>query len=552
MTNHISVTSGYSQVLTSQHCPEIEDLAQSVKRVQDTLNSAYIAIVEKYDNEIYHLIEQGKKQGHFRDAITQMVGKIYESWELKGAKSRYWRMLTAHIYQQYSSRFQRKQITRIIKDGGYTEVCSDLRNELSSNRLYPKDVELINIFKFIAKGEDQLFEITPVPLDFTTGDDHNVSQDIIGDKVISRLSLGRKQWFEITYQIPPSIDQMIVRITKPTLFFNDAGELILKYAVETSTPMSEGNNILGCDLGRIKKFSASALSPSGMYSQELCPSKELERNSKKEKNLSRNKESNYRKKERIAALIRGHDTPDERLVEKYEALDAEYLSIRSKLSRIKEHSSWLTARDVVIHALEQDCSVIHMEKLSWVSQSDRQGKWDFSQTQERIGHKANKFGITTELVNAAYTSWEFPESYDENPAPLAKYDSRKRKLVNVNGDCVDKDYAASIAIAARHPLSKCRGKKNSGKSRKRAVQPERCRDKNAPTPKRARKKVIRGFLDKEREVIKELMGQNVDVGGFLLSLSRSVVASGGVACAQRRQPSFNEGHGASGVSACVT
>ena len=207
---------------------------------------------------------------------------------------------------------------------------------------------------------------------------------------------------------------------------------------------------------------------------------------------------------------------------------------------------------MVIHALEQDCSVVHMEKLSWVSRSDKQGKWDFSQTQEHIGHKANKFGITTELVNAAYTSWEFPESYDENPAPLAKYDSWKRKLVNVNGDCVDKDYAASIAIAARRPLSKCRGKKNSGKSRKRAVQPKRCRDKNAPTPKRARKKVIRGFLDKEKEVIKELMGQNVDVGGFLLSLSRSVVASGGVACAQRRQPSFNEGHGAGGVSACVT
>lgn len=246
MTNHISVTSGYTQVLTSQHCPEIEDLIQSAKHVQDTLNSAYVAIVKKYDDEIYHLIEQGKKQGHFRDAITQMVGKIYESWELKGSQSRYWRMLTSHIYQQYSSRFQRKQITRIIKDGGYTEVCSALRNELSSNRLYPKDVELINIFKFISKGKDQLFEITSVPLDFTTGDDHNVSQDIIGDKVISRLSLGRKQWFEITYQIPPSIDQMITRITKPTLFFNDNGELTLKYAVETIAPMSGGSTILGC------------------------------------------------------------------------------------------------------------------------------------------------------------------------------------------------------------------------------------------------------------------------------------------------------------------
>lgn len=552
MTDSISVTSGYTQVLTSQHCPEIKELCQSARRVQDVLNNAYVAIVEKYDDEIYHLIEQGKKQGYFRDAITQVVGKVYESWDLRGSKSRYWRMLTSHIYQQYSSRFKRKQITRIIKDGGYTKVCSDLRSELYSKKLYPKDIELINIFKFISKGEEQKFDITPVSLDFTTGDDHNVHQDIIGDKVISSLSLGGKQWFEITYQIPPSIDQIILRITKPTLLFNDDGDLILKYAVETITPMSEGRNILGCDLGKIKKFSASSLSPSGVYSQELCPSKELERNSKKEKNLSKNKESNYRKKERIAALIKGHDNPDECLVEKYEALDEEYMFIRSKLSRIKEHSSWLTARDVVIHALDQDCSIIHMEKLSWVSRSDKQGKWDFSQTQDRINHKANKFGITTELVNASYTSWEYPEPYDENPAPLAEYDPKKRELVNVNGDRVDKDYAASIAIAARHPLPKCKGKKNSGKSRKRAVQPKRCRDKNSPTPKRARKKVIRGFLDKEKKIIKELMDENVDVGGFLLSLSRSVIASDGVACDGNKQPSSNEDHGASGVSACVT
>lgn len=552
MTDSISVTSGYTQMLTSKNCPEIKELYKTARHVQDTLNNAYVAIVEKHDNEIYHLIEQGKKQGHFRDAITQMVGKIYESWDLKGSKSRYWRMLTSHIYQQYSSRFKRKQIIRIIKDGGYTKVCSDLRSELSSKKLYPKDIELINIFKFIAKGEEQKFEVTSVPLDFTTGDDHNVHQDIVGDKVISSLSLGRKQWFEITYQIPPSIDQMILRITKPTLLFNDDGDLILKYAVETITPISEGSNILGCDLGKIKKFSASALSLNGMYSQELCPGKELERNSEKERNLSRNKESNYRKKEHIAALIKGHDNPDASLIKKYEVLDNEYMSIRSKLSKVKEHSSWLAARDLVIHALDQDCSVIHMEKLSWVSRNDKQGKWDFSQTQDHITHKANKFGITTELVNAAYTSWEYPDPCDENPAPLAEYDPKKRELVNVNGDRVDKDYAASIAIAARHPLSKCKGKKNSGKSRKRAIQPKRCRDKNVPTPKRARKKVIRKFLDEEKQIIKELMDENVDVGGFLLSLSRSVVASDGVACDRYKQPSSNEDHGASGVSACVT
>lgn len=552
MSDTLISTSGYTEVLTLKHCSEITDLYKSARHVQDVLNNTYAAIVEKYDNDIDMLIRQGRKQGHFRDALTQITGKLYQKWDLKGPKSRYWRMLVSHIYQQYSSRYKRKQIIRIIEDGGYKKVCPELREVLRENKLFPREVELLNIFKFLGKGEEQKFVLSPVPLDFTTGDDHNVHQDIMEDKVFSSLSLNRKQRFEVTYQIPPSIDQMITRISKPTLFFNDDNELVLKYAIETVTFKSQGDNILGFDPGKVKKFSASSLSPGGIYSQELCPGRELERNSRKEKRLSKNKNSNYKKKERIALLIKGSgDTPDSSLVEKYELLDNEYTSIKNKISRVKEHSSWLAARDAVIHALEQDCSTIHMERLSWVSKDDRQGKWDFAQTQDRVTHKARKFGITTEFVNAAYTSWEYPEPYDQNPAPLAEYNSTTRELVNVNGDRIDKDYAASIAIAARHPLSKCKGKENVGKSRKRAIHPARCRDKNAPTPKRAKRKVMRKFLDEEKKIIKELMDENVDVGGFLLSLSRSVVASGSVVC-NSKQLSFNEDHGASGVSAYVT
>ena len=551
MSDTLISTSGYTEVLTVKHCSEIVELYGAARHVQDTLNNTYAAIVEKYDDEIDMLIGQDKKKVYFRDALTQITGKLYQQWDLKGPKSRYWRMLVSHIYQQYSSRYKRKQIIRIIKDGGYKKVCPELREELEEKNLFPRDVELLNIFKFLDKGEEQKFVLSPVPLDYTTGDSVNVHQEITGDAVVARISLNRKQRFEVTYQIPPSIDQMITRITKPTLFFNDDNELVLKYAIETVTFKSQGNNILGFDPGKVKKFSASSLSPDGVYSQELCPSKELERNSRKEKRLSRNKNSNYRKKERIASLIKGSDAPDPSLIEKYELLDNEYFSIKSKLSRVKEHSSWLTARDVVIHALEQDCSTIHMEKLSWVSKDDRQGKWDFARTQDRVTHKAGKFGITTELVNAAYTSWEYPEPYDQNPAPLAEYNSATRELINVNGDRIDKDYAASIAIAARRPLSKSKGKKNKGQSRKRAIQPARCRDKNAPTPKRAKRKVMRKFLDEEKKIIKELMDENVDVGGFLLSLSRSVVASDSVAC-NSKQLSFNEDHGVSGVSTYAT
>lgn len=551
MVESITTMSGYTEPLTPKHCADLTELYDSAKRTQDVLNNSYVAIVEKYDDEIYELIKQGYKQGKFRDAITQLVGKPYETWNLKGAKSRYWRMLTSHIYQQYSSRYQRKQIIQVIKNGEYTEPCSDLRQDLTSQKLYPKDTELINIFKFLEKGKEQEFTITQVPLDYTTGDDHNVYQEINSDKVIVRFSLDRDQWFEIIYQIPSSIDQIITKITKPSFYFNDNNELILKYAVETVIPVSQGENILGVDLGKVKKFSAASLSQNGVYSRELLPGKELEHNSLKEKNLLRNKESNYSKKERIAALLKDQETPDNTLVSKYEVLDNEYYSIRGKLSRLKEHSSWLTARDTTSHAVCEDCSTIHMEKLSWVSSGDNQGKWDYAVTQERIKHKSGKFGITTETVNAAYTSWEYPEPYDENPAPLAVYDEKTRELVNVDGDRVDKDYAGAIAVAARYPLSKCKGKKNKGKSRKRAIQPMRCRDKNAPTPKRAKKKVLREFLEEEKILMEEALKKNAsEVNGFLLSLSRSVVASGSVV--RGEQLSFNGDYGVSGLSTHVT
>lgn len=95
-----------------------------------------------------------------------------------------------------------------------------------------------------------------------------------------------------------------------------------------------------------------------------------------------------------------------------------------------------------------------------------------------------------------------------------------------------------------------RARKNKGKSRKRAIQPVKCRDKNAPTPKRARKKVIREFLEEEKIIIKEALENKVSVNGFLLSLPVSVVASDGVVHGE--QPSFNGDHVSSGLSTCVT
>lgn len=525
MSDSMLTTSGYTLILTSQECSELSSLQNNVQKVQSYLNNAYASIVEQYDDQVYDLIQLGYKQGRFRDALTEIIGKPYLEWELIGNRNRYWRMLCAHVYQQYASRYERRQIVEIIKTGNYTSSTQELWDELRERKLYPTQPELLNIFKQINKGNESVFKIAQVPLDYTTGDEKNVNQEIDSNKIKVSIQCNRKKWYELEYKIPDHITQIITHISKPSIVLLDNGDIRVEYAVETASPVSTSANILGVDLGQVKKFTAASLDGNGNYSQELSPGRELEQNSRKEQYLLKNKSALYEKKTRISELIKYQDNVDMSLVEKYLLLDGEYHNVRSKLSLLKEHSSWLVSRDVTIHAIDQECSQIQVEKLSWVSNSDNQGKWDYAVTQQRIEHKAGKHGVVLEHVNPAYTSWEYPEEYAENPAPLADYDPSTRELINKNGDRLDKDYTASIAIAARYHLKECKGKNKKNKSRKRKIQPKKLRDKHSSTPKRARKKVLREFTQQEHEMIQGLLEQKVELNGFVLSLSRSVVTS---------------------------
>ena len=132
MGDTITTISGYNEVLVTSHCQELESLKKDVLTVQKTLNNAYTAIVEKYDSEIYSLIDQGLKQGNFRDALTELVGKPYLNWDLTGNKNRYWRMLCAHAYQQYSSRYKRNKMIDLIKENGHESITAEVWDMLLS------------------------------------------------------------------------------------------------------------------------------------------------------------------------------------------------------------------------------------------------------------------------------------------------------------------------------------------------------------------------------------------------------------------------------------
>ena len=131
------------------------------------------------------------------------------------------------------------------------------------------------------------------------------------------------------------------------------------------------------------------------------------------------------------------------------------MHLRSKVSNLKKELSFLTARDMISHAVDNKVDLITMEKLSWI-RDEHHTTWDYNQIQQRIIHEANIYGIKVKKVACAYSS-------KHNPLTLEKEEvDQNRTLVK----CLfDRDYAAAIILARRgvklgkrkqklHPVSK--------------------------------------------------------------------------------------------------
>ena len=144
---------------------------------------------------------------------------------------------------------------------------------------------------------------------------------------------------------------------------------------------------------------------------------------------------------REAAKLNDTATPRSslNLLYKYQRLNKHRLHLRHKVSNLKKELSFLTARDMISHALDNEVDLITMEKLSWI-RDEHHTTWDYSQIQQRIIHEANIYGIKVQKVACAYSS-------KHNPLTLEKEEvDQNRKLVK----CLfDRDYAAAIILARR-------------------------------------------------------------------------------------------------------
>ena len=152
----------------------------------------------------------------------------------------------------------------------------------------------------------------------------------------------------------------------------------------------------------------------------------------------------YKKEQAIASLLKLKQSDDSEanstpLFNKYQRLNKHRLHLRSKVSNLKKELSFLTARDMISHAIDNEVDLITLEKLSWI-RDEQHTTWDYSQIQQRIIHEANIYGIKVKKVACAYSS-------AHNPLTLEKDEvDQNRKLVK----CLfDRDYAAAIILARR-------------------------------------------------------------------------------------------------------
>ena len=463
---------GFQICLTVYNCKELEALKENVCVLTDTLTKEYRVVLEQHSKLIEKLILSNTKSGYFRDAVTEATGKPYLNWDFHGNRSRYWRMLIFHLYQQGASRTNRKKFIELLEETGEIDW-----GKIKENRIRISPNEARNILAWHKKGNPRKEKFTPVPLDYSATDSSMIKQTVKEGVVVLELKCVRKEPFKITYQIPPHILEKysITKISKPVITISN-GETFLRYAVYTEVLPKPGENTLGVDLGKIKPFSATAINNDGYYSQELIYSRELERIKTKIDRIQQHKNNVFRKIERIQEL-----EPERKL----SVLETEYSRLKNKTTILKEHLAWLTARDVTAHAIANNCGTIHVEDLSWLG--SKGGKWQHSETQQKIEHVATCNGITMEKVDSYNTSWEFPEEYETNTAPKASFDSKTRLLTSpITGDKIDKDRAAGVAIACRPRKSRKRGERE--RNRQRVIQPKKCRDKHHATPKRPKNK----------------------------------------------------------------
>ena len=448
-------------------------------------------------------------RGHFTQKLAELVNKNYLEWELNN-KSRYFRMFSLHLRQDFKSLDYKQKITQVLEKYDFniqkTETKKKIQDELTKLNLYPTKQELMNICRCYAhcnankcrRSEEHdpenehvqykdLDSRKVIPLDFTLSQDkQTILQPNEKEPVFHINFNGNWIWLDFTDKINKlpyfknKIDKAnFIRFTKPKFVFNHEQNCwFIILTIESKVILSESESqgatsvtgapqvtVAGVDIGQVKPYSAVLVSLASLEmaqneqnvvesaklsSRELVCSKETKRINEKLGEVKYHLSNVYRKLDVYENIIKNNKNPEftQQILKKHEVLINEKRCLRRKRKELQKRKSYLAARDLIRQLNFFNVKKVNIERLNWVENTG--GSWDFSQQQDILEQKAIEFGIKVTKVFAANTSKENPFTKKRS---LGKVDAKTR-MVQFSGKKyqIDRDILGAINIALRNKI----------------------------------------------------------------------------------------------------
>lgn len=465
--------------------------SENYKKIQflyEFLESEFYAILQELRSSrvIYDKVLLRNK-GEFRNQFLNDFGLRHKSnkWVvIKGCKAKYYRIIIDNIRLLLLSEVERLGIINICKKYNYSlNSIADIRNDLTANNLYPTTGYLRNILR--SQGSINHKVNPQFILNFTVEDNYASRVSTTPDQVIYTVNVNG-EWLVFTVNRPAYVPQFMGKVARPIFQRNPKGEMYIRisYEVETIEYNDTNSVIMGIDLGKVKPFSA-AVSTDDFYTTELAPTKETDIVAHKIFALENERNKLYTK---IGNCNKIWDGKNNYLANKIERLYSEKRYVVNKLARLRRSLAWLIARDIAYHCQVNGVDTVKLENLSWLE--SRGGKWNFSDIQDTVHQVLSAYGVAVYKVN--------PKNSSQVDPFTDKHIIHVGRSANTSVGVRDRDYLASLELTKRSG-KKYRKKDGHTKAVKAIKLPTKCRDKHAPTPKRAkpvRKKTLHKLVVK--------------------------------------------------------
>ena len=445
-------------------------------------------------------------RGHFTQKLAELVNKNYLGWELNN-KSRYFRMFSLHLRQDFKSLDYKQKIIQILEKYDFnvqnTKTKKKIQEELAQLNLYPTKQELMNICRCHSNAKlscnanankhscsqnqkndhERSSEAKgkAIPLDFTLSQDKQTILHPNEKEPVFHIKFnGNWVWLNFTDKINKlryfknKIDhENFVRFNKPKFVFNHEQSeacwfIILTIESKVKLPESESTEVTsvtvaGVDIGQVKPYSAvlaslemaqnepNVVKRAKLVSRELVCSKETKRINAKLGEVKYHLSNVYRKLDVYAGIIKNNKNPEftQQILAKQELLENEKRCLRRKRKELQKRKSYLAVRDLMKQLNFFKVKKVNIERLNWVENTG--GSWDFSQQQDILEQKAIEFGIQVTKVYAANTSKENPFTKKRS---LGKADAKTR-IVQFTGKKyqIDRDILGAINVALRTKIN---------------------------------------------------------------------------------------------------